>query len=126
MTERKKYGNPGLRWPALMLACLLAGALPAAAEVGQIDGHIWNASSLNEKRAYLMGVSNVLSVNRALQVKDNALDADAPVNRIAAAMDASSIDAVVARIDSWYGANSSELDAPVLGVVWLGLVKAMR
>jgi hypothetical protein len=97
----------------------------AKAEVGQIDGHIWNASSLDEKRAYLMGVCNIVAVNRALQIKHGTLEPDAAVNRIAAAMDDITIDAAIARIDSWYGENASQLDAPVLGVVWLGMVKAM-
>ena len=109
----------------LALSVLLGISTIARAEVGQIDGHIWNASSLDEKRAYLMGVCNVIAVNRALQIKHDALDPDAAVNRIAAAMDNITIDAAIARIDSWYGENESKLDSPVLGVVWLGMVKAM-
>ncbi|GAB3103273.1 hypothetical protein G8770_19920 [Aestuariicella hydrocarbonica] len=110
----------------LILSGTLGISTIASAEVGQIDGHIWQASSLNEKRAYLMGVSNVVAVNRAIQIKHNDLDPDAAVNHIAAAMDASTIDAAISRIDSWYRSNDSKLDVPVLGVVWLGLVKAMQ
>lgn len=110
----------------MVLSGMLGISTIASAEVGQINGHIWQASSLNEKRAYLMGVSNVVAVNRAIQIKHNNLDSDAAVNHIAAAMDASTIDAAIDRIDSWYSSNDSKLDVPVLGVVWLGLVKAMQ
>jgi len=115
-----------VKLPVVLLGlCVLLGlSTIARAEVGQIDGHIWKASSLDEKRAYLMGVCNVVAVNRALQIKHGTLEQDAAVNRIAAAMDDITIDAAIARIDSWYGENASQLNAPVLGVVWLGMVKA--
>ena len=109
----------------LALSVTLGISMIARAEVGQIDGHIWTASSLDEKRAYLMGVSNVVAVNRALQIKHDMLEPNAAVNRIATAMDGTTIDAAIARIDSWYGGDESKLDTPVLGVIWLGMVKAM-
>jgi hypothetical protein len=120
--------RPTVKLPVVLLALSVAMGISmiAKGEVGQIDGHIWTASSLNEKRAYLMGVINVVAVNRALQIKNDRLEPDAAVNRIAAAMDGTAIDAAVARIDSWYGADASKLDTPVLGVVWLGMVKAMN
>ena len=109
----------------LALSVTLGISMMAKAEVGQIDGHIWTASSLDEKRAYLMGVSNVVAVNRALQIKHDMLEPNSAVNRIAAAMDGATIDAAIARIDSWYGGDASKLDTPVLGVIWLGMVKSL-
>jgi hypothetical protein len=96
---------------------------PAQAEFRVVDGNLWEASSLAEKRAYLIGVANAVAVNRALQVKRGTLDSNAPSNRIHVAMDSGTIDRAVERIDGWYTANPGRKDAPVLGVVWLAMVQ---
>ncbi len=115
--------------PALLILLLVFApglAATAFAEMGQIDGHIWQASSLDEKRAYLVGVANVVAVGRALQIENQSLDPDAPLNRIAGAFDGVSIDTAIARIDSWYDTARDRRDTPVIGVLWLGLVKAAQ
>jgi hypothetical protein len=106
------------------IAVAASGVTPALAEIPIVDGKIWAASSLDEKSAYLVGVANMVAVNRALQAKRGTVDKDAPNNRIAGALDMSSIDSAIAKIDQWYGANPSRKNAPVLGVIWLGIVKA--
>ena len=116
----------------LALSCLAiavgtGGALtPALAEIPIVDGKIWAASSLDEKRAYLVGVANTVAVNRALQAKRGTVDNAAPNNRIAGALDMNSINQAITKIDQWYAANPSRANAPVLGVIWLGLVKGNR
>ena len=105
------------------LAVAAGLAAPAGAEFRQVDGNLWNASSMAEKRAYMVGVANVVSVNRALQAKRGAVDASVPNNRIYTAIDAGTLDAAIAKIDKWYADNPSRLNTPVLGVVWMGLVK---
>lgn len=112
---------------ALLVALGTMGvATEAAAEIRQVDGHAWKASSTAEKRAYLVGVANTVAVNRAIQVKRGTLDPASANNRINAAIDAGTIDSAIATIDTWYGADASRLNTPVLGVVWLGLVKAAQ
>ena len=110
---------------AILLAVGVAGfGTVAHAEIRAVDGNLWSASSIAEKRAYLIGIANTVAVNRALQVKHGNLDAEAANNRIAAALDAGTIDGAIDRIDAWYTANPSRKDAPVMGVIWLSMVKA--
>ena len=45
-------------------------------------------------------------------------------NRLGSALDADTIDRAIDRIDAWYKANPSQQGAPVLGVVWMSMVKA--
>lgn len=106
------------------MSLALMVASPAQAEVPQIDGNLWKDSTTAQKQAYLIGVANVLSVNRAIQVKKGTVDESAALNRYSRAADAQSIEALQARLDSWYSANPDKLDTPVLGVIWLGVVKA--
>jgi hypothetical protein len=109
---------------AVMLATVGLGTVaPAQAELRVVDGNLWAASSLDEKRAYLIGVANAVAVNRALQVKRGTLDRNAPNNRIEVALDAGTIDRAIDRIDGWYSANPQRKDAPVLGVIWLEMVQ---
>jgi len=110
---------------AVMLAMLMTagfGSL-AHAELRVVDGNLWSASSMAEKRAYLIGVANAVAVNRALEAKRGQVDPQSANNRIEAALDADTIDRAIARIDAWYSANPSQKGAPVLGVVWMSMVK---
>ena len=109
---------------AVVLAVVGLGVTaPAQAELRVVDGNLWAASSLAEKRAYLVGVANTVAVNRALQAKRGTLDRNAPNNRIEVALDAGTIDRAIERIDGWYGANPGRKDAPVLGVIWMAMVQ---
>jgi hypothetical protein len=109
---------------ALLLTIATGGfAKVARAELPVVDGNLWSASSMAEKRAYLIGVANTVAVNRALQAKKGGLDPQAANNRIEAALGAGTIDHAIDRIDAWYTANPSRKSAPVLGVVWLSMVK---
>ncbi len=118
-----------LRAPKSMLfaavaAMSLAVSAPASAEIRQVDGTLWKASTVEQKQAYLVGVSNLLTVNQAYQVKKGMVDANAPLTRYLASTDAHSIPAIQEKIDSWYASNPDKLGTPVLGVIWLGYVSA--
>jgi hypothetical protein len=103
-----------------------AAVAPAAARINQVDGNVWRASSLDEKRAYLVGVANTVDVNRELQIRRGTLDPEAPLNRVFDVFDEGTIDNAIEKIDNWYGADPARLNTPVLGVVWLGIVEAMK
>jgi hypothetical protein len=111
---------------ALVVVASLVVATPANAEISQVNGHIWMASTPVEKRAYLVGVANTLAVNRELRIRRGTLDPNDPSVKMFEAMDVGTIDTAVGKIDNWYGEDPSRLDTPVLGVVWLGLVNAMN
>ena len=108
---------------AVLTTAGLGMAAPAQAELRVVDGNLWAASSVAEKRAYLIGVANAVAVNRALQAKRGTLDPKAANNRIEAALDAGTIDRAIDGIDGWYADNPGRKDAPVLGVIWLAMVK---
>jgi hypothetical protein len=113
------------RWAGVVAVLIgLLGVIgPAAAELPLVHGPLWNASSLAEKRAYLIGIANTVAVQHALAAKRAGADPASAASRMNQALSLESIDAAIAKIDAWYKANPSRLDLPVLGVVWLGLVK---
>jgi hypothetical protein len=101
---------------------LLGFAAPASAEIPQVDGTRWAASTLAEKRAYMVGVANTVAVIRAIAAKRGTADANAANDRIDAALSVGTLNQAIDQIDQWYAANPSRTDVPVLGVVWLTLV----
>jgi len=119
--------NPSRRLTTIAAMLLVASVgigNVARAELRVVDGNLWSASSQAEKRAYLIGVANTVAVNRAIQVKRGNLDPQSVNNRLGSALDADTIDRAIDRIDAWYKANPSQQGAPVLGVVWISMVKA--
>jgi hypothetical protein len=107
------------------LSALLLGSVGFAAEdeARVVDGNMWLASSQPVKRAYIVGVVDTLVVQRAIREK-NGLEGSEWVTLLTEKLDAMTVDGAIARIDAWFEANPSRRDAPVLGVVWLSLVKA--
>jgi hypothetical protein len=71
-------------------------------------------------------VANTVDVHRELQIRRGNLDPEAALNRVFDVFDQGTIDNAIERIDSWYGADPARLDTPVLGVLWRGLVEAMK
>lgn len=111
---------------AVAAACLAitAFAAPASAEIRQVDGNLWMESTTAQKQAYLIGVVNVLSVNKALREKRGTADASDPLARYLAATDVQSIEQMQQRLDAWYASSSANLSVPVLGALWRAAVAA--
>lgn len=110
---------------ALAVALVACGFVPPAAadDLVQVNGTHWSDASTVEKRAYLIGMANMIEAERAYRRK-TAPDAPASLSdRTAQGIDDVSIDTVRERIDAWYAANPSRLETPVLGVIWIDLVK---
>ncbi|MXO61355.1 hypothetical protein GRI89_17570 [Altererythrobacter salegens] len=110
--------------PALALGLSLS--TPAQADVKQIDGNLWVKSSTAEKQAYLIGLSNTLSVYNEVQRRKGAVDESSPLTRYLRATDATTIRSIQDVLDRWYKDNPSRMNTPVLGVIWMGLVQRSR
>ena len=102
------------RFPLFVAAALLA-AWPAAAQP--------ILTSVEQQRAYLVGVSNVISVGAAWDAK-NAPGAEQTFSRTAQrALKHSNTEEAIRLVDSWYRANPTQLSKPVLSVVWREIAK---
>jgi hypothetical protein len=108
----------------LALGCLFGTVSPGAAELSLVTGALWSASSVDEKRAYLIGVANTVAVARYVAAKRSGADPASMSARMSEALSLESIDNAIVKIDQWYKDNPSRVDFPVLGVVWQALVKA--
>jgi len=107
----------------LVAAALLAAAPLVAHAQRMADGNDWGRSSDAERRAYLVGVGNMLAAGYGYDTKrlpgqDNTFSRTAM--RGAAG---TTIPQAMERIDAWYRANPDKLGRPVLAVLWAEVVK---
>jgi hypothetical protein len=109
---------------ALLIAATLT-ALPAASPQAPahdlVTGKHWQSSTPQERRAYLIGVSNVISVGARAdtrQGREGTFSLNAQKG-----LEGNHLEGAVAAIDAWYKAHPDELDKPVLSVIWRELAK---
>jgi len=114
------------RWRALALAAcatllLVAGAANAD-EVPMVTGEHWTKSSDELKKAYLIGIANVLQVEHAYEVGTPPTDKQSLVPRMAKGLKGQTLDSVRERLNRWYAAHPDQLQRPVLETIWFEIV----
>ena len=117
---------PNNRWRALALAAcatllLVAGAANAD-EVPMVTGEHWTKSSDELKKAYLIGIANVLQVEHAYEVATPPTDQQSLVPRMAKGLKGQTLDSVRERLNRWYAAHPDQLQRPVLETIWFEIV----
>jgi hypothetical protein len=107
----------------LLAAPLVAATLfvmPAAPQAAPahdlVTGKHWQSSTTPERRAYLIGVSNAISVGARVDTRQGREDTFSL--NVQEGLSGTRLEAAVAAIDAWYKAHPDELDKPVLSVVW--------
>ena len=101
---------------------------PAAVseDLPQMTGEQWEDSSPAVKRAYLIGISNLMDAEYAFQMrfaKPKPSSKQTLIQRMYGAADGNTIDASVAAVDAWYAKNADKKNKAILDVLWLIYVK---
>ena len=105
------------------MAVGVALCAPAAMADGDfVTGTHWAASKKDEKLAYLLGISNLMSADYALQRKGGKARGSA-IPELYEALENVSVEQAAAAIDAWYSANPDRKSEDVLSVIWLTLVE---
>ena len=108
---------------ALYLGAALA-LLPVASHAFHLaDGNDWKGSSESERAAYLVGVSNMISVGNADDQRKVPADDKTFMRAAARGLSGTTVPEAMRRVDAWYAANPDRLDVPVLSVLWIDIVK---
>lgn len=102
-----------------------AGFAAGKASAVVVDGNDWMQSSSPERRAFLIGVANMLIAEAAFAQRHNH-----PLPPMGSALTKGiaemTLPDIETRITSWYEAHPAERAKPVMGVLWQGIVKAQR
>jgi hypothetical protein len=102
---------------------LAQGASAEENEVPFVDGTMWGDTAPVLKRAYLVGISNLLSAEYAYQKsKGFPSDSHSSIRRVWEGIDEMSLDECVERIDAWYEKNPGRKSETVMEVIWLDMV----
>jgi hypothetical protein len=103
---------------ALAMMCTAA----RADEVPLITGKHWTESSEQMKKAYLIGIANVVQVDVAYHAGNAPSDAQSVVPRLARGMKGHTLDTVREGLDRWYAAHPDQLQRPVIETIWFEMV----
>jgi hypothetical protein len=97
---------------------LAAAASTANAEVWLPDGNDWAKSTERERLAYILGLSNTLSVGYAADEKRLPGNRDTFTHRAVAGLAGTTVEQAVNVSDAWNKTNPNQLTTPVFKVLW--------
>jgi hypothetical protein len=114
-----------IHWMLAIVALLAQSIAPIPAfaqDVVVVDGEMWLRSTPELRKAFLVGAANMIALEKAYAMKTGT--AQPPVGVLAAkAADGMTLEQVIDRITRWYEANPARHDVPVMGVLWIDLIK---
>jgi len=93
-----------------------------AQEIPLVTGKQWTESSEQMKKAYLVGIANLVQVESAYYNDKPPGDTQSIVPRLARGLRGQTLDSVRQRLDSWYAAHPDELGRPVIETIWFDMV----
>ena len=106
---------------AIFLACLvlaLTWSHAGTADIPVITGEHWTTSSEEMKKAYLVGIANLLQVETAYHAENPPTDAQSFVPRLVKGLQGQTLDSVREGLNRWYAENPDQLQRPVIETVW--------
>jgi len=110
---------------ALLVACAtlaMAWGTARADDVPLVTGEHWTKSSEQVKKAYLVGIANVLQVETAFEGASPPPDAQSVVPRFVKGLRGQTLDTVREGLDKWYAANPDRIQRPVIETIWFEMV----
>ena len=94
------------------------GFIAHAGEIPIVTGEQWSTSSEAVKKAYLVGLANMVQLQTAYQAGNPPSDAQSFLPRMAKGMEGQKLDSVREGVDRWYAANPTKMRHPVLDIIW--------
>jgi hypothetical protein len=115
-----------LQWRALMsVACIVLAVVSGsgrAQEVPLVTGEHWTKSPEQAKKAYLIGIANVIQVETAYVGATPPPDTQSVLPRFVRGLKGHTLDSVREGLDRWYAAHPDQLQRPVIETIWFEMV----
>lgn len=122
--------NHGIRrW---VMACAMVLVLPYATAGAQgtnvpvVTGVQWTAASMEEKRAFLLGMTAVLRLQARVLGDRLPENARGFAGQVIGSLDEVTVPAAILAVDRWYEENAGQVDRTVADVVWFELIESRR
>nr|WP_315594644.1 hypothetical protein [uncultured Cupriavidus sp.] len=107
-----------LAWMILTVGTNLA----RADEIPLVTDKHWTDSSDQMKKAYLVGIANLVQVEEAYHAGHAPSDSSSIVPRFSKGLKGHSIDSVRQGLDRWYAAHPDQLQRPVIETIWFEMI----
>jgi len=92
----------------------------ASGDLEFVTGEHWKSSSLEQKRAYLFGIGNVLEIEQAMAGDDyESMRGRSIVPVLLDGLSGVSIANIVTQLDKFYADHSDQIKRPVIEVLYL-------
>ena len=106
------------------VAAALAGGVAQAQtqEIPLITGEHGAKSTEQNKKAYLVGMTNMLQVEIAYQAGNALTESQTVVPRFAKGLKGHTLDGAIAKVDAWYARNPGRMQQTVVETIWYELV----
>ena len=109
---------------SILLITILLAALSSAAWAGKdlpfVNGTHWTDSSLEQKRAYLFGIGNILEIEQAMAGDSfKAAGKNSIVPVLLNGLSGTSIADIVKQLDKFYMEHPEQIKQPVVEVLYI-------
>jgi hypothetical protein len=105
--------------------CIAVAVLSGSAraqEVPLVNGEHWTKSTEQQKKAYLIGIANILQLETAYGGTSPAPDSQSVVPRMVKGLKGHTLDSVHQALDRWYAANPGQQQRTVIDIIWFEMV----
>ena len=103
-----------------VLLVVLGTTAWAADDMVLVNGKHWVSSSMEQKRAFLFGVGNVLEIEEAMAGDDyEAMRRRSIVPVLLEGLSGTSVENMVMQLDKFYADHPDQTNRPVIGVLYL-------
>jgi len=107
---------------AASLVLAVATGIARAQEIPVVTGEHWTRSSVEMKKAYLVGMANIVLIEVAYEGANPVSDAQSILPRMVKGLKGQTLDSVREALDRWYAAHPDQIRRPVVETIWFELV----
>ena len=107
---------------AASIVLAVATGIARAEEIPLVTGEHWTKSSAEMKKAYLVGIANIVLVETAYEGASPASDAQSMLPRMVRGLKGHTLDSVSNTLDKWYAAHPDRMQRPVIETIWFEMV----
>lgn len=115
-----------LQWRLLLCVASIVLAVTTATaraqEIPLVTGEHWTKSSAEMKKAYLVGIANIVLLELAYEGGNPASDAQSMLPRMVKGLKGQTLDSVRDTLDKWYAAHPDQMQRPVIETLWFEMV----
>jgi hypothetical protein len=87
-----------------------------------VTGEHWTKASPEQKKAYLVGIANVIVLETAYQAGNPPPDGQSVIPRFVKGLKGETLDSVRQALDGWYAGHPDRIQRPVIETIWFELV----